>query len=101
MKKYNFFSKNIFEVWGPLISNLMLKIFLLETILGTNTGKNEILVILERFLQAKTFEKRLNIFAKNDQRINIDKNIALDESVKKHDFAMYPPLWQKWSLVSY
>ncbi len=78
-----------------------MKIFDLETILGTNTGKNEILVISERFLEPKIFEKRLSIFAKNDQRINIDKNMALDESVKKHGFAMYPPLWQKWSLVSY
>ncbi len=79
----------------------MLKIFRLETILGTNTGKNEILVILEGFLEAKIFEKRPSIFAKNDQRINIDKNIALDESVKKQDFAMYPHLWQKCSFLSY
>jgi hypothetical protein len=67
----------------------MLKIFRLETILGTITGKNEILVILERFLEAKTFEKRPSIFAKNDQRINIDKNVALDKNVKKsHFFSM-------------
>ncbi len=72
----------------------MLKIFRLETILGTITGKNEILVILERFLEAKTFEKRPSIFAKNDQRINIDKNIASDESVKNPHFAIYPLLWK-------
>jgi hypothetical protein len=33
-------------------------------------------------LEAKIFEKRLSIFEKNNQHINIDKNIALDESVK-------------------
>jgi hypothetical protein len=79
----------------------MLRIFRLEKILGTITERNQILVNLERFLEAKTFEKRPSIFAKNDQRINIDKNIALDESVKKYDFAMYPPLWQKWSFSVY
>jgi hypothetical protein len=52
-------------------------------------------------LEAKTFEKRPSIFAKNDQRINIDKNTALDESVKKPHFAIYPPLWKKWSFLSY
>ncbi len=55
----------------------MLKIFRLETILGTITGKNEILVILERFLEAKTFKKRPSMFAKNDQRINIEKKYSI------------------------
>jgi hypothetical protein len=79
----------------------MLKFFRLETILGTITVKSEILVILERYLEAKTFEKRPSISAKNDQRINIDKNIVLNESVKKPHFTMYPPLWKKLSFLSY
>ncbi len=83
---------------GFYIRNLVLKILRLETILGMITVKNEILVILEIFLEAKIFEKMLSTFAKNDQLINIDKNIALDESVKK---PMYPLLWQKSSLFSY
>jgi hypothetical protein len=40
-------------------------------------------VILERFLEAKIFKERLSTFAKNNQSINIGRNIALDESVKK------------------
>jgi hypothetical protein len=79
-----------------------LKNFRLEKILRTITIEKEILVILQRFLEAKTFEKRASIFAKYDQSINIDRNIALGESVKKPYFAMYPlPFWQNWSLVSY
>jgi hypothetical protein len=58
-------------------------------------------ILNQNFYKRKFSKKRTSIFAKNDQRINIDKNIALDENVKKHDFAMCPPLWQKWSLVSY
>ncbi len=78
-----------------------MKIFHLDTILGTINVKNEILVILERFLEAKTIQIRPSIIAKNDQRINIDKNIALDKSVKKPHFAIYPALWKKWSFLSY
>ncbi len=63
-----------------------MKIFHLDTILGTITVKNEILVILERFLEAKIFEKRPSIFTKNDQRINNDNNITLNKSVKKTPF---------------
>jgi hypothetical protein len=55
----------------------MLKIFCLDTILSIIAVKNEIIVILERFLKAKILEKRLSIFAKDSQLINIDKNIAL------------------------
>jgi hypothetical protein len=79
----------------------MLKIFDLEMILGAITVKNEILAILDRFWEGKIFENRPSIFEKNDQRINIDKNNALYKSVKKHDFAIYPPLWQKWSFIRY
>ncbi len=43
-------------------------------------------MILERFLEAKIFEKKLSVFAKNNQRINIYKKTALDESVKKPCF---------------
>jgi hypothetical protein len=68
-------------------------------ILGTITVKNEILVILELFLEAKIFKKRLSIFAKNDQHIDIDNNLVLNENVIKIHFAMYHPIWQKWFLV--
>ncbi len=70
------------------ISNLMLKIFCLDTILSIIAVKNEIIVILERFLKAKILEKRLSIFAKDSQLINIDKNIAL--KWKNPHFSMYP-----------
>ncbi len=68
-----FFLKIFLRYGGFYISNLILKISRLDTILGTNAGKKEVLVILKRFLELKIFKERLSVFAKNDQRSKNDQ----------------------------
>jgi hypothetical protein len=48
----------------------MLNIFRLETILGTNTGKNEILLILEQFWKQK-FSKKGQVYLRKIISVSI------------------------------
>jgi hypothetical protein len=73
LKNMIFFLKIFLRYGGFYISNLILKISRLDTILGTNAGKKEVLVILKRFLELKIFKERLSVFAKNDQRSKNDQ----------------------------
>jgi hypothetical protein len=58
-------------------------------------------VILERFFEAKIFEKRPNIFAKNDLDINIDKNIALEKrNCQKISFCYVLPFGKRGLLFA-